>query len=169
MYLLCFPNLLEFMSSSDDLSCADCVVVAEAVGNEGTAPDEVIVLVEEEAGPRELPRTGCAIGKPPSSGISPGAALLSTAKNSFPAKLPPHALGVVAGLFRADAGLAKHGEINVAVITARLGQVPRTAVDLLLLLRDVDDSGADAAVLKPGIDKATAHEILSAEGISALL
>jgi len=157
------------MSSSDDLSCANAVVVVKAVWNKSTASNEVVVLVEEEAGPGELPRASCAVGKPASSGVSPGAALFSTAKYSFPTKLPPHALGIVVGLFGANAGLTKNGEINVVVIATCFGQAPGTAVDLLLLLRDVDDSGADASVLDSGINKATADKILSAKGISALL
>merc|ERR1711936_1318404 len=42
------------MSSSDNLPCASSVVVAAVVGNDSTAADEVVVLVENEAGPGEL-------------------------------------------------------------------------------------------------------------------
>ena len=49
------------MSSSDNLPCASSVVVAAVVGNDSTAADEVVVLVENEAGPGELARAGLAV------------------------------------------------------------------------------------------------------------
>ena len=52
--LLVLLDILELVSSSDNLPCAASVVVAAVVGNDSTAADEVVVLVENEAGPGEL-------------------------------------------------------------------------------------------------------------------
>merc|ERR1711974_256561 len=54
-------DILELVSSSDNLPCASSVVVAAVVGNDSTAVDEVVVLVENEAGPGELARAGLAV------------------------------------------------------------------------------------------------------------
>ena len=47
-------DVLELMGSGDNLPCASSIVVAAVVGNDSTAADEVVVLVENEAGPGEL-------------------------------------------------------------------------------------------------------------------
>ena len=47
-------DILELMSSSDNLPCPSSIVVAAVVGNDSTAADEVVVLVENKAGPGEL-------------------------------------------------------------------------------------------------------------------
>ena len=51
---LILPDVLELLSSSDNLPCSSSVVVAAVVGNDSTAADEVVVLVENKAGPGEL-------------------------------------------------------------------------------------------------------------------
>ena len=61
MDLLILLDILELVSSSDNLPCASSVVVAAVVGNDSTAADEVVVLVENEAGPGELARAGLAV------------------------------------------------------------------------------------------------------------
>ena len=58
---LILPDVLELVSSSDNLPCASSVVVAAVVGNDSTASDEVIVLVENKAGPGELARAGLSV------------------------------------------------------------------------------------------------------------
>ena len=45
------------MGSGDDLPGSSVVVIAEVIGDNGAAANEVIVLVEQETGPRELPWT----------------------------------------------------------------------------------------------------------------
>jgi len=45
------------MSSGDNLSCGDIVVVGRVVRDDSAGAEEVIVLVEEDAGPGELSRT----------------------------------------------------------------------------------------------------------------
>merc|ERR1719400_2942646 len=47
-------DILELVGSGDNLPCASSIVVAAVVGNDSTAADEVVVLVENEAGPGEL-------------------------------------------------------------------------------------------------------------------
>eukprot|EP00091_Calanus_sinicus_P023393 TRINITY_DN7871_c0_g1_i1.p2 TRINITY_DN7871_c0_g1~~TRINITY_DN7871_c0_g1_i1.p2 ORF type:complete len:101 (-),score=35.83 TRINITY_DN7871_c0_g1_i1:145-447(-) len=58
-----FSNLLEFMSSGDHLPGSSVVVVAEVIGDDGTAANEVIVLVEQKTGPGELSRTCLSMSK----------------------------------------------------------------------------------------------------------
>ena len=58
---LILPDVLELVSSSDNLPCASSVVVAAVVGNDSTAADEVVVLVENKAGPGELARAGLSM------------------------------------------------------------------------------------------------------------
>ena len=54
-------DILELVGSSDNLPCASSIVVAAVVGNDSTAADEVVVLVENEAGPGELTGTRLAM------------------------------------------------------------------------------------------------------------
>jgi len=54
-------DILEFVGSSDNLPCASPIVVAAVVGNDSTASDEVVVLVEDKAGPGELVRASLAV------------------------------------------------------------------------------------------------------------
>jgi len=54
-------DILELVSSSDNLPCASSIVVAAVVGNDSTAADEVVVLVENKAGPGELARAGLSV------------------------------------------------------------------------------------------------------------
>ena len=55
-YLLIRGNVLQLMSSCDDLPGGRIVVVAEVVRDDGAGADKVIVLVEEDTGPGELSR-----------------------------------------------------------------------------------------------------------------
>jgi hypothetical protein len=54
-------DILEFVSSGDNFPCASSIVVAAVVGNDSTAADEVVVLVENKAGPGELARARLAV------------------------------------------------------------------------------------------------------------
>jgi len=51
------------VGSSDHLPGAPVVVIAEVVGDDGAAPDEVIILVEQETSPWELSRTSLSMSK----------------------------------------------------------------------------------------------------------
>merc|ERR1711953_1399321 len=50
-------DLLEIMSCGQDLASTTTEVVVEALGNKSTSSEEVVVLVEDQTGPRELSRT----------------------------------------------------------------------------------------------------------------
>merc|ERR1712115_163665 len=50
-------NLLEIMCCSQDLASTATKVVVEGLGNKSTSAQEVVVLVEDQTGPRELSRT----------------------------------------------------------------------------------------------------------------
>ena len=45
------------------------VVVAEVGWDDGAGADEVVLLVEHEAGPGELPGAGLSMGQPASRGV----------------------------------------------------------------------------------------------------
>ena len=63
VYLLSFSNLLQFMSSRDHLPGSSVVVVAEVIRDDGTAANEVIVLVQQKTCPGELTRTSLSMSK----------------------------------------------------------------------------------------------------------
>merc|ERR1711902_187903 len=50
-------DLLEIMSCSQNLASTTTKVVGKGLGNKSTSSEEVIVLVEDQTGPRELSRT----------------------------------------------------------------------------------------------------------------
>jgi len=50
-------DLLEIMSCGQDLASTTTEVVVEGLGNKSTSSEEVVVLVEDQTGPRELSRT----------------------------------------------------------------------------------------------------------------
>jgi len=50
-------DLLEIMSCGQDLASTTTKVVVEGLGNKSTSAEEVVVLVEDQTGPRELSRT----------------------------------------------------------------------------------------------------------------
>jgi len=54
-------DILELVSSSDNLPCASSIVVAAVVGNDSTASNKVVVLVENKTSPGELARTGLSV------------------------------------------------------------------------------------------------------------
>ena len=91
---LILPDVLELVSSSDNLPCASSIVVAAVIGNDSTAADEVVVLVEEEAGPGELARAALPVLQPADRpGEGAGAALREPGAQRLPAALPPHLPG----------------------------------------------------------------------------
>merc|ERR1712152_3988 len=50
-------DLLEIMSCGQDLASTTTEVVVEGLGNKSASSEEVVVLVEDQTGPRELSRT----------------------------------------------------------------------------------------------------------------
>merc|ERR1712172_114118 len=54
-------DIFELVGGSDNLPCASSIVVAAVVGNDSTASNKVVVLVENETSPGELTRTGLSV------------------------------------------------------------------------------------------------------------
>ena len=78
------------MSSCQDLPGGGVVVVAEVIRDDGAGADKVVVLVEEDAGPGELPGGGLAMGEATGgASIGPGAASLCSIDRSLLAALGP--------------------------------------------------------------------------------
>ena len=73
-YLLIGGDVLELVCSCEDLPGGGVVVVAEVVRDDGAGADKVVVLVEEDAGPGELPGGGLAVGEAGhGASVTPGA------------------------------------------------------------------------------------------------
>ena len=78
------------MGGGDDLPGGGVVVVAEVICDDGAAADKVIVLVEEDAGPGELPRGSLAMGEAINrASIGSGAASLGSIDRSLVTSLGP--------------------------------------------------------------------------------
>ena len=60
--MLCLPaDILEVVRGRDDLGGPGAQAVAGGLRDDGAAAHEVIVLVEDETSPRELPGGGLAV------------------------------------------------------------------------------------------------------------
>ncbi len=97
------------MRRRDDLPRPPGVAVAEVLRDEGAGADEVVVLVEEKAGPGELPGAGLPVL--PAGGGAPlarAALLAAAARHLLRAVLPPEALGGGLRLLGGDAGPSEH-------------------------------------------------------------
>eukprot|EP00091_Calanus_sinicus_P004394 TRINITY_DN14679_c0_g1_i7.p1 TRINITY_DN14679_c0_g1~~TRINITY_DN14679_c0_g1_i7.p1 ORF type:complete len:171 (-),score=48.14 TRINITY_DN14679_c0_g1_i7:498-1010(-) len=136
------------MSSGDHLPGSSVVVVAEVIRDDGTAANEVIVLVEQKTGPGELSRTCLSMSKTrcrPAEGSC--AALLVTECGGLTASLSPG--DGVLSLLGVDAGYSKYGQVYVIVIATRL-LANRAAVLLSICVRvghwSVDNSDGDVAL-----------------------
>jgi hypothetical protein len=103
----------ELVRRRDDLPRPPGVAVAEVLRDEGAGADEVVVLVEEEAGPGELPGAGLPVL--PAGGGAPlaRAALLAARHHLLRAVLPPGALGGGLRLLGGDAGPSEHRQVHV--------------------------------------------------------
>ena len=53
-HLLSLRDVLQLVSSSENLPCGSVVVVGRVVGDDGAGAHKVIVLVEKDASPGEL-------------------------------------------------------------------------------------------------------------------
>ena len=88
--LLILLEVLELVGGSDDLPGGGVVVVAEVIGDDSAGAHKVIVLVEEDAGPGELPRGGLAMREAINrASIGPGAASLSSIDRGLVTSLGP--------------------------------------------------------------------------------
>ena len=54
VYLLVNSDVLQLVSSSENLPCGSVVVVGGVIGDDGAGAHKVIVLVEKDASPGEL-------------------------------------------------------------------------------------------------------------------
>merc|ERR1719411_1809472 len=94
--LLCQLNVLQLVSGGDDLPGGGVVVVVEVVRDEGAGADEVVVLVEEDAGPGKLSRRGLAVLEAGDwAGVRPGPALLGSVHGGLSTALGPGAVAAV--------------------------------------------------------------------------
>ncbi len=102
-YLLFRADFGQLVGGSNDLLSAPGVVVAEVLRDDGAGADEVVVLVEQKAGPGELARTRLPVF--PTLGLTPlpGAALLAARRDLLRAVLPPESLRGGLSLGRANA------------------------------------------------------------------
>ena len=72
--LLILLEVFQLVGGGDDLPGGGVVVVAEVVRDDGAGADKVVVLVEEDAGPGELPGGGLAVGEAGhGASVTPGA------------------------------------------------------------------------------------------------
>merc|ERR1719412_2356266 len=99
---ICLLDVLQLVSGGENLPGGGVVVVAEVVRDDGAGADEVVVLVEEDAGPGELSRRGLTVLEAgDGAGVGPGAALLGSVHGGLRAALGP---GAVAGVELAVSG-----------------------------------------------------------------
>ena len=78
------------MGGGNDLPGGGVVVVAEVVRDDGAGADKVVVLVEEDAGPGELPGGGLAVREAADgAGVGSGAASLGSIDGGLLAALGP--------------------------------------------------------------------------------
>ena len=128
------------MSSSDHLPGSSVVVVAEVIRDDGTAANEVIVLVQQKTGPRELSRTCLSMSKTRCGSVEGScAALLVTECGCFTASLCPG--DGVLSLLRVDAGYSKYGQVYIIVIATSL--LPNRAAVLLSICVGICDWSVD--------------------------
>ena len=166
--LLCLSDFAEFMCRGEHLPGAPAVVVVEVLRDEGTGPDEVVVLVQEEAGPGELPWAGGSNIQIVGGEVLPRATVLPGVDDPLGAGLAPQALVTVAGLLRGDARFTENREVDVVVVAARL-LVAGAALQVLVLGPVNDPRGYGALVggslvpvLEPRVDQALSNQIIAA-------
>ena len=63
VYLLSLCDVLELVRGGEDLPGGGVVVIGGVVRDDGAGAHKVIVLVEEDAGPRELSWRGLTMGE----------------------------------------------------------------------------------------------------------
>merc|ERR1719412_2994880 len=96
---ICLLDVLQLVSGGEDLPGGGVVVVAEVVRDDGAGPDEVVVLVEEDAGPGELSRGGLTVLEAGDGArVGPGAALLGSVHWGLSAALGPGTVAVTVEL-----------------------------------------------------------------------
>ena len=108
------------MSSSDNLPCPSSIVVAAVVGNDSTAADEVVVLVENKAGPGELSGARLAVLEATSRcWEAPCSALLARIHSPLVAAVSD-TLELLCRRSRSNARAAKRRVVDRGIVTASL-------------------------------------------------
>merc|ERR1712079_548729 len=108
------------MSSCDNLPCPSSIVVAAVVGNDSTAADEVVVLVENKAGPGELSGARLAVLEATSRcWEAPCSALLARIHNPLVAAVSD-ALKLACRCSRCNARAAKRRVVDRRIVAASL-------------------------------------------------
>jgi hypothetical protein len=155
------------VGGSDDLPGGGIVVVAKVIGDDSAGTHKVIVLVEEDTGPGELPRRGLAMREAiDGASIGPGAASLGSIDRGLVTSLGP-GLSILASVMMliqllgggvgADALVIalKDSEVKVWGVAACLvaSRAGVQSVELLRLGR--------RPVYNPGINEALTHEVIN--------
>ena len=110
--LLCCSKNLQFMSSSENLSCWCIVVIAEVIGNDSAGSHKVIVLVQKKTGPWKLSRTCLSMSQARDwSVVVPCPALLGSLWLGLLTSLGPG--HILLSLLWVQTGLAKNRKVDV--------------------------------------------------------
>merc|ERR1712210_223178 len=174
-------DILELVSSGDNLPGASSVVVAAVVGNDSTAADEVVVLVENEAGPGELAGARLAMLEATSRcWEAPCSALLARIHSPLVAAVSD-TLELLCRRSRSNARAAKRRVVDRGIVTASLlsngagvdlrvgvGVGPvhnpqsKTVLCLLGLL-----GGLLPQRLQPGVNQAASNKVIVVGNVTA--
>ena len=118
--LLILLDVLELVGSSDDLPCTSSVVVAAVIRNDRTASNEVVVLVEDKAGPGKLSRARLSVLETASrSREVPSAALLPRVHHPLVATVP-HTFELAGSLSWGNARPTESGVVDRGIVAASL-------------------------------------------------
>jgi len=159
-------NVLELVGGSEHLPGGGVVVVAKVIGDDSAGAHKVIVLVEEDTGPGELPRGGLAMREARHrASIGSGAASLSSIDRGLVTSLGPGLsiltsvmmlIQLLGGGIGADALVIalKDSEVKVWGVAACLVS-SRASVQSVQLLRL-----GRRSVYNPGVNEALTHEII---------
>jgi len=159
-------DVLELVGGSEHLPGGGVVVVAEVISDDSAGANKVIVLVEKDTGPGELPRGSLAMREASDrASIGPGAASLSSIDRSLVTSLGPGLsiltsvmmlIQLLGGGIGADALVIalKDSEVKVWGIAACLvaSRASVQSVELLRLGRRSVDN--------PGVNETLTHEII---------
>jgi len=183
VHLLVNSDVLQLVSSSENLPGGDIVVVGGVVGDDGAGADKVVVLVEEDTGPWELSwRRLSVLETRDWSGIVPGSAFLISVNWSLVTSLGPGLVVVgvqlLAGLLGGGVGgealgvPLEHGEVQVWSIAAGLvaGGAGLEHVEVRWLGgRSVDNSGVNETLTYKVFDSIEVKTVLISWDTTALI
>ena len=178
VYLLSLGDVLELVRGGEDLPGGGVVVVGGVVRDDGAGAHEVIVLVEEDAGPRELSWRGLAMGEAGHWAIvGAGATGLGSVDWGLLTSLGP--VGTCCSVVELLAGGSvgcdalgiplEHGEVEIRSVAACLVSGGTGAVERRGGVgRSVDNPGGQLGALS-WVNEALTHQILNSVQIKAVL